>query len=345
MWSRQITATLAKQPEDSHVCARHMPCWFEAEQGSFAARSLGLKGPFRVGNCADRAGSKVLTKIDQFMKKSVFFLLAFSAVFTIWAEEETIYDNTDNDQMQYNDTRLESGDQVQFAGSNRVIDDFQFEYYASLTATPSGNEKARVRFYLNDGPVGDNPSATPGTLLYESGLFTIQAGSKTIEITNLSVYVPANAMTWTVEFSGLTPAESAGVLFYDPPAIGSSGDFLWQKETNVWTAVAYDGVTNNLSAIFTAVPAVQIQSLHVQANTATLVVSATQGKYYSLEFKSSADQTGWQAVNIPSVHATGNEVTLTDPTLAGAKLRIYRVVERDTATASVDSPLQRKPVV
>src|SRR5262245_39272136 len=122
------------------------------------------------------------------MKNSVLLLLAFCSVFTISAAQETIYDNTDNYETQYNPTLLESGDQVQFAGSNRVINDFQFEYYASLTATPSGNEKGRVRFYLNDGPVGDNPSAPPGTLIYESALFTIHAGVASLEITNLNVY-------------------------------------------------------------------------------------------------------------------------------------------------------------
>jgi hypothetical protein len=242
------------------------------------------------------------------MKKSLLSVFAVCSTLGAFAASQTIYDNTDNYLIQYNETTLESGDQVQFAGSNRVIDYFAFEYFAKLATTPSGNEKARVRFYLNDGVVGDNPSPTPGTLLYDSGTFSIASGVQTLEISDLNVFVPSNTMTWTVEFSGLSSSETAGVLFYDPPTVGSSGNFLWQKETNVWTAVAYEGLTNNLSGLFTALPAVQIESLQIQANTATLVVAATSGKYYSLEYKTNANQVGWMALNGPSVRATGDHV-------------------------------------
>ena len=268
------------------------------------------------------------------MKKSLLSLFAVCSTFRAFAASPTIYDNTDNYLIQYNDTTLESGDQVQFSGVNRVIDYFAFEYFAKLTATKSGNEKGRVRFYLNDGPIGDNPSATPGTLLYDSGTFDISSGVQWIEISDLNVFVPSNSLTWTVEFSGLSATENAGVLFYDPPTVGSSGDFLWQKETNVWTAIAHDDLTNNLAALFTALPAVEIQSLQIRTNTATLIVAATAGKYYSLEYKTNAAQIGWIALNTPSVRATANQVTLTDTTLGGAKQRVYRVIERDTATAA-----------
>jgi hypothetical protein len=270
------------------------------------------------------------------MKKSLLLLFAVCSIVGAFAASQTIYDNTDNYLIEYNETLLESGDQVQFAGSNRVIDYFAFEYFAKLTTTPSGNEKARVRFYLNDGAVGANPAPTPGTLLYDSGMATITSGVRTVEISDLNVFVPSNTLTWTVEFSGLDSTETAGVLFYDPPTVGSSGNFLWQKETNVWAAVAREGLTNNLSALFTAVAAVQIESLQLQANTATLVMAATSGKYYSLEYKTNANQVGWIALNGPSVRATSDHVTLKDSTLAGGKLRIYRVVERDTATATAD---------
>ncbi len=272
------------------------------------------------------------------MKKKLLSLFAVGSMAGAFAASEVIFDNTDNYLIQYNETILESGDEVQFAGNSRVIDYFAFEYFAKLTATPSGNEKGRVRFYLNDGAVGDNPSPTPGTLLYDSGTFNIASGVQSIEISDLNVFVPADSMTWTVEFTGLSATETAGVLLYDPPSVGKSGNYLWQKETNVWMAVAYDGLTNNLSALITAVPAIAIQSLEVKANTATLVVSATSGKYYSLEYKTNPDQAGWTALNVAATRATTNRVTLTDSTLAGGKVRIYRVVERDTATAAILIP-------
>src|SRR5215471_257900 len=114
------------------------------------------------------------------MKNSLLGLLAICSLLGSSAAEQTVYDNTDNYQAQDNETLLESGDQVRFAEGNRVISSFAFEYFSRLTATPSGNEKARVRFYLNDGSVGDNPSATPGTVLYDSGTFTIGAGIQSV---------------------------------------------------------------------------------------------------------------------------------------------------------------------
>jgi hypothetical protein len=273
------------------------------------------------------------------MKNCLLALLGFCSVVTASAASQIIYDNTSNYLANYNDTTLENGDQVKFSGASRVIDYFSFEYFTVLSDKPSGNETARVRFYLNDATLGGTPFATPGTLLYDSGPFSIAAGYRTVEVSDLNVYVPSDSITWTVQFSGLTAAEHAGLLFYDPPTVGSSEDFFWQKEAIGWTALAYESggspsekLTNNFNARFTALEAFEIRSLEVSSNTATLRVSATAGKYYSLEHKSNADQTNWMPAKISSVRATGNEVILTDSTLNGALFRIYRVVERDTAT-------------
>lgn len=264
-------------------------------------------------------------------------LLALVGVFLLAGRtlaSETIYENSANYLAQYADTTLETGDQVQFAGTGRLIDFFSFEYFAVLGQVPSGNETARVRFYLNDGATGANPGPSPSSLLYDSGPFTITAGYRTVDVSDIAVFVPTNSITWTVQFAGLSANEHAGLLFYDPPQTGSSDNYIWQKDTNGWAAVAYDGVTNNFAARFTALPEVRIASLQVRANAATLVVTAASGKYYHLEYKNDADQTGWTAVNLPAVLATTNTVTLVDSTLAGARFRVYRVVQTDTAVAA-----------
>jgi hypothetical protein len=266
------------------------------------------------------------------MKKWLMSLFGLCFVLGRAAGSEIIYDNSSNYLADFNDTRLESGDEVRFAGTGRLIDHFSFEYFASLSPTPSGNETARVRFYLNDGPAPDAAGASPGTLLYDSDVFTISAGYQSVSISGLDISVPANTITWTVQFSGLSTNERAGLLFYDPPRVGSSDNFFWLKEATGWTAEADNSVTNNnFAARFTALPEVRISSLQISTNNATLVVDSTAGKSYSLEYKTDADQTGWQSLNAPSVLATTNQVTLTYSTVADNNFRIYRVVQRDTA--------------
>ena len=270
------------------------------------------------------------------MKRVAIALFALGLVIGCFGSEtvsQVIYDNSDNYEADYFNTLLEVGDQVQFAGTNRMVNDFQFMYFAKLTDPPSGNEQARVRFYLNDGPQTVRGVPAPGTLLYDSGTFTISTNIQTVEISNIAVIVPGNTLTWTVQFSGFGTNEHGGVLFYDPPAVGSSGDFLWLKQTNGWKQVTQPGLVNNFSARFTAVPApaeiVQIQSVQVSGENAILTASATVGKYYWIEYKDGLDAAGWTTLNVPPVQAGGDQVTLVDPSASDVSFRIYRVTQRD----------------
>jgi hypothetical protein len=169
---------------------------------------------------------------------------------------------------------------------------------------------------------------TPGTLLYDSGSFALSTNIQTVEISNLSVYVPSDTLTWTVQFSGLSDTEKAGALFYDPPAIGSSENFFWENQTNGWVMVARGDLTNNFSARFTAVPALQILSLNIVTNGIALDSTATAGNTYFLEYKTNVLQPDWFAVDGAFATATTNEVNFLDSTAAADPVRIYRVVEQ-----------------
>src|SRR5688500_713887 len=110
---------------------------------------------------------------------------------------EIVYDNSENPEGKFNNSTLESGDQVRLAGESRIITEFAFEYFASFTA--QGDETARVRFYSNDGADLEGLK-TPGTLLYDSGSFTIASGYRTIRGSELELFVNADTFTWTIEF-------------------------------------------------------------------------------------------------------------------------------------------------
>ena len=165
-----------------------------------------------------------------------------------------VYDNTATDlSQQYFPTpnTLEFGDQISLVGSDRVLSQFNFYYFLSGTAT---GQSATVRMYANSGT---NP---PTSAFYASDPIPLAAGFNNQQITfNLAsnlVTVP-NSFTWTVQFSGLTAGQNAGLLLYGPPNQGSSFNDFWQKDgTGTWGLMQINGGATlaDFAARVTAVP-------------------------------------------------------------------------------------------
>lgn len=193
------------------------------------------------------------------MKRGWIFLLAAVAAFvlpcTIFASE-IIYDNTETSLGGYSPASLEYGDQITFAGTNRLLDDFEFGYFMHWADVIDGDETARIRFYANDGLNG-----SPGTLLYDSGTIDITPilQANFLTLSDLSISVP-DTITWTVLFGGIggddSNANGGGLMFFDPPTVGSSAStFFWAKETTGFIQVTVLGGTpSNFNARFTANP-------------------------------------------------------------------------------------------
>jgi hypothetical protein len=146
---------------------------------------------------------------------------------------EIIYDNSSSGGSYAYYTLNEYGDEVVLGGTNRVVTQFLFEYYGDFT--PTGNETGRLRLYLNDGPKTSTGDPTPGTVLFDSGSFGLSTNYSTKSFSGLKIPVP-NDFTWTVQFSGLvnTSGDEAGLIFRDPPTVGSSPDDVWIKENGTW---------------------------------------------------------------------------------------------------------------
>lgn len=144
---------------------------------------------------------------------------------------------------------VEVGDEITLAGTERIVTEFMFGYFGDFTA--EGDERARIRFYANDGTGG-----APNTVLYDSGSVGISTGSN-LEYTlgGLSVAVP-DTFTWTVKFEGLTQVDGdkAGFYFYDPPTVGSSLDYFWSRNVTVgtWNQGDFGSLVDNLKARVTA---------------------------------------------------------------------------------------------
>jgi hypothetical protein len=176
------------------------------------------------------------------------------------------YLNDANYLQKYSDHgNSEVGDQITLSrqsGPNVTISGFEFEYFANQL---SGNETAQVFFRTLDGPGG-----TPGSVFYNSDPFSLDLGQNRAVNTGMSVEVPLSAgdtFVWSVAFQGIETGagEKAGILFYDPPTIGSSDpSFYWVKPydpndpNTSWgrfdAGIPGPGKGGNFGARITAVP-------------------------------------------------------------------------------------------
>jgi hypothetical protein len=163
-----------------------------------------------------------------------------------------IYSNSINDlQVRFNPGTLEVGDQIILAGNDRYLNYFDFEYWGAVAGNPNataftGSVEARVRFYKNEG-TPFNGYATPNDMFYDSGWFgglvptdyapfraTIYFTAGT-DFPNNGLLIPADEITWSVQFQGMGTSDTVGVDLYSPPVIGQNYDDYWQNGGSGWT--------------------------------------------------------------------------------------------------------------
>ncbi len=156
-----------------------------------------------------------------------------------------VFNNASNDlAYRFNPFEVEVGDEIVLAGTARHLKEFVFEYWGlnSNQVQFAGNVKARVRFYANDGDPY-NGYATPGTVLYDSGLFGVDTTTRsTLTIDNFvtDATVPLvspvpDSFTWTVQFSGLDDGDAAGVDLFSPATLGLDYTDYWEHDPAGWT--------------------------------------------------------------------------------------------------------------
>lgn len=152
----------------------------------------------------------------------------------------TIFNNSINDlTTRFVTGTAQVGDEIMLAGTDRYLTDFSFEYFAINTAHPTFFDgttiTAEVRFYQNTGPLF-NGYSTPGPAsFWDSGPFTLTVptdrSTLVYDIAHSDfpvggLFLPASDMTWSVQFSGMSGADSVGVDIYSPPTVGKEvGDF------------------------------------------------------------------------------------------------------------------------
>ena len=109
----------------------------------------------------------------------------------------------------------------------------------------------------------------PGTLLYESGSFSLQNKYNTVTIHGLGIDLPngTSEVTWSIEFLNLGVGR-AGLLLYDPPTLGDSHDDFWEKVNGQWEIKSTkDG--SNFAARLAGVPLGKQQEKVIYENAKT----------------------------------------------------------------------------
>ena len=121
------------------------------------------------------------------------------------------------------------GDEITLTGTDREITEFGLILSSSQPETLSD---LNLTLYANDGLDGNNFPGAPGTVLWTGTVSSVVVSGTTTVAFNLPNVVVPDTFSWT------TSANSgvAGMATYDPPTIGSSGDYWWDRDsgTSQW---------------------------------------------------------------------------------------------------------------
>jgi len=241
---------------------------------------------------------------------------------TVWAFDEPaasdvglvdqlVYDNSVNDlSYRFDPGTVEVGDEVILEGAARQLSRFAFGFWGenSVGGSFEGDVQARVRFYRNDGPLSVSGFASPGTVIFDSGSFSIPVTPRATLIFDdfqIDAVVPLVAplphtFTWTVQFSGLSSNDTAGLDLFSPPVAGRAYPDYWELDGGQWSLKSSPVASIDFAARFEAVdPGVTVTVLSTVTNVGC-------GNSFT------ATRT-WQATDYCSNTATcAQTVTLTD---------------------------------
>lgn len=153
-------------------------------------------------------------------------VIAFAAIQP--ALGDVIYENTTAYLGSRSFTQLQIGDEVQAAGSARIVT----ELHIGLTMQGFvGTADLQPRLYANDGVNG-----APGTMLWEDAVHNdvpMTGGDDLVRFDVPGIEVP-DTFTWTIQISDTRPV-AVGLPHYGPPSRGSSPTYAWFGNGTNWT--------------------------------------------------------------------------------------------------------------
>lgn len=147
----------------------------------------------------------------------------------------------------------EIGDEITFAANGlRQITDLQYNF----AITPGSSPSAQLFLRALDGPLF-NGLPSPGSTLYTGDIVTLTGdanGYGSVTVNNISGFTMPDTVAWSVVFTGVASGNSAGLLYYDPPNVGTSADDFWAKTGTGWQLLDTPNVVDNFAFAAYAVP-------------------------------------------------------------------------------------------
>lgn len=191
------------------------------------------------------------------MRRICFAALLVVAAGAIAPAQTIVYDNTTTS-LNNNFPLLppwevesaEAGDEIWLGGTDREI--VQLKLLFNYRGTVPGTFDALIRFRSYD-----EQFQGPGASFYESSLTQVQTTAGIHELTfDIPNVVVPDRFVWTIQaFNRQGSVGELGMAYFNPPTVGFSDDFLWQRGGNEWTAYSWGADPYaNFGARLTAVP-------------------------------------------------------------------------------------------
>lgn len=176
--------------------------------------------------------------------------------------------------------------------ANPYLSSFSLAYYSTNVGW-SGAVTADIQFYLNDSFTLFNGYATPGTLIYQTGIFSLPNPQQTFSTNGVkltfawediyllinegtgvgaqspmatNVALPSN-FTVVYNIAGLAGGDMLALPVYYPPSVGTNYNDYWVKNGSNWELVTNSagGVSFGLQFNNTAVPTPEPSTLAMGA--------------------------------------------------------------------------------
>jgi hypothetical protein len=269
---------------------------------------------------------------------AVFRLIISAALILLLPTEnpgEVVYDNLEHDTLSFFNPGIEYGDEIELETcfgelQSCTITNFTFQY---AQGGFSGNEKARIRFYRNDGPDIFPGAAKPATVLYDSGKFLLPSPlEENISVTK-SIYVPdiPKRFTWTIQFFNINIEDEVGGLsIFHPLVIGGNFIDYWQKRDGVWELRQHsDGIPLDFGARFEAtdliLSAESPLNLEITSvNQAGIELRISGPSSSNIELQVSDDLQNWRPLT--TLTSVFMPIVYIDTSAAPNQIRFYRLM-------------------
>jgi hypothetical protein len=228
--------------------------------------------------------------------KTIFQKIAFVGAGLLLATNGAVHA-----QNLYNDSTTDTGNSLNFVNGTTLgneivmgyanpyysLTDFSFEYYSPLATFTGVNVQMEVYLYANDGSPF-NGYATPGTSLYDSGLFSlstpqqysasfpggpVNAVALDFDLSASPVTVPRD-FTLAVVVTGLTGGDTAGIELFDPPTTGQNYGDYWSNNGGGWQLLT-NTVPTDFGAQFSGTPTPEPSSAYLGVAGGTLLAGLT----------------------------------------------------------------------